>query len=151
MAERVPEGSRSPALRWYYANRDRVRAKKAAEYKADPKKHMAQSLRWKAANPEKARAVQKRYRDVNPQRAREGHWRRQGMCVAQAKAALAAHDGRCAICKVGVPGGTRGWCVDHCHTTGVVRGILCCGCNLRLGWYEKHEKKLKAYLLRGLA
>lgn len=27
--------------------------------------------------------------------------------------------------------------VDHCHTTGVVRRLLCSQCNLLVGYYEK--------------
>lgn len=38
----------------------------------------------------------------------------------------------CAICKVAENGGKR-WHTDHCHTSGVVRGILCSHCNLMLG------------------
>lgn len=42
---------------------------------------------------------------------------------------------RCAICQSEKPGG-RGWQIDHSHSTGVVRGILCFRCNLVLGMIE---------------
>ncbi len=38
----------------------------------------------------------------------------------------------CQIC-----GTTEKLCIDHCHSTGKVRGCLCFKCNLRLGNYEK--------------
>lgn len=37
-------------------------------------------------------------------------------------------DGRCAIC-----GKKRKLCVDHCHDTGRIRGLLCRHCNMALG------------------
>lgn len=36
--------------------------------------------------------------------------------------------------------------VDHCHKTGKVRGLLCQGCNLKLGWFEKNQGSVLAYL-----
>lgn len=46
---------------------------------------------------------------------------------------------KCAICaKVPIV-----LCVDHCHTTGKVRGLLCHGCNLALGHF-KNERLLTA-------
>ncbi len=45
---------------------------------------------------------------------------------------LAEQDGKCKICGV-EPTTQRGLHVDHCHTTGVVRGLLCHGCNVALG------------------
>jgi hypothetical protein len=40
--------------------------------------------------------------------------------------------GRCGICGC-IP---RKPAIDHDHRTGFVRGFLCAGCNLGLGWWE---------------
>jgi hypothetical protein len=42
-------------------------------------------------------------------------------------------NGRCAICQKK----TNRLFVDHCHTKGHVRALLCQTCNTFLGWYEK--------------
>lgn len=34
-------------------------------------------------------------------------------------------------------------CVDHCHTTGKVRGILCDDCNISLGKMADDPERLK--------
>jgi len=41
-------------------------------------------------------------------------------------------EGKCAICGE-IPSTERGLHVDHCHTTNVVRGLLCHGCNTGIG------------------
>lgn len=43
--------------------------------------------------------------------------------------------GVCMICSQ--PQLNRRLCVDHCHTTGKIRGLLCGSCNLTLGILEK--------------
>lgn len=50
---------------------------------------------------------------------------------------LEDQNNRCAICRVKF-GDTRltGPCVDHCHTSGVVRGLLCQNCNQALGLFK---------------
>lgn len=42
-------------------------------------------------------------------------------------------DGKCAICSTDTPG-KIGWCVDHCHDTGAIRGITCAKCNSAIGF-----------------
>ena len=50
---------------------------------------------------------------------------------------LAKQVGRCALCqrRPTVP------CLDHCHTTGVNRGVLCRGCNALLGKIENNAAR----------
>lgn len=54
-------------------------------------------------------------------------------------------DGGCAICKV-----KRKLFVDHCHSSGLVRGLLCVKCNMALGHFEDDLNRVEAaarYLL----
>ena len=60
--------------------------------------------------------------------------RKYGVTLADYEAMLASQGGRCAICKT-TPDTQRYnvFHVDHCHSTGRVRGLLCRGCNNMLG------------------
>jgi hypothetical protein len=62
---------------------------------------------------------------------------------------LARQGGACAICKQ--PPTRRPLFVDHCHTTGKVRGLLCHGCNAALGFMRDDHTRTSAateYLLK---
>ena len=48
----------------------------------------------------------------------------------------------CQICNKEVEGTKRH--IDHCHSTGTVRGILCRKCNLGLGHFRDNENHLKS-------
>lgn len=50
---------------------------------------------------------------------------------------LAEQKNVCALC--GDPPETP--CLDHCHSTGIVRGVLCRGCNALLGKLENNRKR----------
>lgn len=58
--------------------------------------------------------------------------------------------GRCAICQVDLdmsaPGGKPRCHRDHDHETGLARGLLCVYCNMSLGHYEKHQRKVGLWL-----
>lgn len=43
----------------------------------------------------------------------------------------------CVICGAG-----EDLAVDHCHTTGTIRGILCRPCNLGLGYFRDDQQRL---------
>lgn len=57
---------------------------------------------------------------------------------------LEEQGGVCAMCKTNEPR-----CVDHDHTTGLVRGLVCYRCNMVVGFYENTPNMfslIKAYL-----
>ena len=70
--------------------------------------------------------------------ARRKRWAAQGMDTVEAEAAWATQV--CAIC-----GATdKRFHVDHDHTTGHVRGLLCGPCNQTLGLMQDEPARLRA-------
>jgi ribosomal protein S14 len=54
----------------------------------------------------------------------------------------------CAICGADKPGGKNpSFNVDHCHTTGKVRGLLCKSCNIALGEFKDDVDTLQKAVL----
>lgn len=68
--------------------------------------------------------------------------KRYGMSLDEYDNLLKSQKGLCKICKEK----PKRIVIDHCHTTGLVRGLLCVRCNSCLGWYEKYLKEAKTYL-----
>lgn len=51
--------------------------------------------------------------------------------------------GRCAICNTHQVFLKRSLSVDHCHTTGKVRGLLCGSCNSAIGLLKENTKTIE--------
>lgn len=105
-----------------------VRVYERARRAKDPEKRRAidaaRSRRWRQANPEKRRA----------QKLRQDY----GLTPEQFDSMLRAQGGVCAICQES----TTDYCIDHCHVTGRVRGILCRPCNVGIGQFRDDAKLL---------
>jgi hypothetical protein len=66
-----------------------------------------------------------------------------GISVDQYESMEILQLGCCAICGTTEVGGhAKRLHVDHCHETGQVRGLLCNGCNLGLGYFREDENAL---------
>lgn len=69
-----------------------------------------------------------------------------GMTRAEYLEMLEAQGGGCAICGATDAGAKKPFHVDHCHETHRIRGLLCNGCNTRLGWFEVNAVATLAYV-----
>jgi hypothetical protein len=107
---------------WRQANADEVARRARHYFLANKERASAARRRWKREHPERVRAyaLKKRY----------------GMTPDEHAALFAAQGGQCAICGT-TKQGKKGFHTDHNHATGVVRGLLCGGCNIALGYLER--------------
>jgi hypothetical protein len=75
--------------------------------------------------------------------------RKYGVTQEAYDALFAKQGGLCAICQGELLRGRSKTNIDHCHTTGIVRGLLCHRCNLALGHFDDSVERLEiaiAYL-----
>ena len=59
-----------------------------------------------------------------------------GLTLEAYEAMLRGQGGKCAICGK-LPSATRALAVDHEHSTGRIRGLLCAACNMGLGQFQE--------------
>lgn len=104
------------------------------KYQANPQKHIDYVRKWQNKNPEKVKRLDKQRRLKRPAhyraKARRLRLKQQyGLTETQYKTMLQQQGDKCVICKdlMSRP------CIDHCHLTGTVRGLLCVGCNTAIG------------------
>ena len=76
---------------------------------------------------------------------REAHLRRRhGLSIADRQRLFDAQGGRCRICEcLEADRRTGRLHVDHCHRTGVIRGLLCQQCNHALGLMSDSPELLR--------
>lgn len=96
-------------------------------------------------DPEKNRAYHrkkwKQYSNKNKQKIRGKNFQdRYGIGLEEYDAMKAQQDGKCGVCKES----RHVLYVDHCHSTGVVRGLLCQKCNTGIGMLRDSIKLLRS-------
>jgi hypothetical protein len=91
-----------------------------------------------ATDPE----YRQRFLDRDPIKVREKELKRKyGISLQDYDAMLAQQHAACAICRRTFDGTP---CVDHCHATRVVRGLLCSPCNQGLGCFDDDIDRMQA-------
>lgn len=122
---------------WRLKNKERLREQRRA--------------RTLTEDREKVRQLQRESYARNPEAYRDSRLRSQfGITLAQYRDMEAAQDSKCAICGEKCKTG-RSLAVDHNHSTGEVRGLLCANCNRAIGLLQEDPDRLAAaamYLLR---
>lgn len=90
----------------------------------------------------------KRYADQNPElmkrKDRKNSLKRfWNMSIEDYETLLAAQNGTCAICPKTESNPHKRLCIDHCHTTGKIRGLLCDNHNRAMGLFKDSIEDLQ--------
>lgn len=138
-ASRCKECKRASAAAYYSKNADDVR-RKARE--------------WHANNKDRAKSRMASWRAKNPTGHRKAYYASTyGITPEDREAQMLRQGCACLLCATNlkeIP--DRHVHVDHCHSTGKVRGLLCHWCNTRLGALEADPgwlARARSYLDRG--
>ena len=120
---------------WKENNKDRVKLTKKI-WDLENKEHKANYIKeWKKNNPEKNISYAKFFRENQPDYHANRHLKTTyGITINQYNEMLEKQNGICAVCGKLPNKTSRGKLfVDHCHSKGKIRGLLCQQCNTALG------------------
>ncbi len=139
--------------RYREAHKDEIAARHRQRFAEDPeyrKRKSASDRRYRETHKDELNERRRQKRRTDPkfrEREREYRVRRYGMSLDDRHALSVRQGGVCAICRIKP---RRPLELDHCHSTGKVRGLLCNPCNIGLGLYHDDPDRLLtavAYLL----
>lgn len=136
----------------YLKNRDKE-LKACSEYHKMHRKERAEAARLRKLNdPRRMSQISRnsyvRCRDKDSYR--NSYLKREfGITIEEYKQMHGEQDGKCAIClqeetarHPSDQNRIKRLAVDHCHTTGQVRGLLCDNCNRGIGLFKEDETRL---------
>ena len=113
---------------WYRNNKEYCRLKRRERY---------------LKNKERDRALVKQYLKDNPHKIKQYNLKSNyGITLQTFKEMLKNQDNKCAVCKRLFEKESDA-CVDHCHKTGKIRGLLHSNCNRAIGLFEENIETLK--------
>jgi hypothetical protein len=146
LAKPLSEFYRSPGMRDGHRN-DCIKCNlEFRKQRYNSEEAVARTQQWRKDNPERFQAWVAEYRN-RPERKRkqrDTYYRRTfGITADDVDALIEKQGGVCVICGR-TPERLASWHVDHCHETGVVRGILCIDCNQGIGKFHEDPARLRA-------
>lgn len=98
--------------------------------------HKTYSADYRKTDKRKSYEADYRKKNAEKRKTQMREWRLKkefDLTIDEFNQLLANQNHACAICRTTVPTGAGTWHVDHCHESGVVRGLLCSKCNQMLG------------------
>jgi hypothetical protein len=108
-------------------------------YIEHPDEERERAKNWSRENPEQRNATKRAYNKNHPEKVRDRNLKANyGIDQKEYDRLFIKQGGKCAICG-GSPRGksNKFFCVDHCHNTGKVRGLLCSPCNSAIGFLQE--------------
>lgn len=118
------ERNRASQRKYYLLNKEKIKA-----YNKANKTRIQNSCKvYYEANKEKIKAKQLQLK--------------YGITIEEYNQLLINQNYSCKICFKNKEELEEALCVDHCHTTGKVRGLLCHSCNMGLGKFKDNKQLL---------
>lgn len=127
-------------------NRDKFR--RTPEQQAEYNRKRREAYAKCQATRDKARAKVKEWQSANPDKRKAQRIKKFGIALDEFQSMYERCGGQCEICGFKDNGDKRFFpFVDHCHTTGVVRGLLCSKCNFGVGQFGDNIETLRRAIL----
>lgn len=114
-------------------------------YSLNKEERKATCREWNKNNPDKMKAKSKKWNNRNRLKNREAFLKRKfNMTLEDYDILLQKQDSKCKICKIDALDLGKLLYVDHCHSTGKVRGLLCPTCNSGIGLLKESTEILES-------
>lgn len=111
------------------ANKEKEKIRSIRYYNNNKEKEKKRHADWRDRNPEWSANHHARH----PEKRKENKLRKYNLTLAEYYELLEKQNGKCVICETSGDSKNTFPCVDHCHDSGMVRGLLCKYCNASLG------------------
>lgn len=146
---------------YYLDNKDRIKERNALRYQIKKEEICAKTqsyyfnnkhirLKWKEKNKKKLSEYFKKHYKNNPElknikteRNRKNRFKEYQITEDQYNELFKKQSGKCLGCNTHQDDLNKKLCVDHCHKTGKIRGLLCVPCNLAIGLVKDNIDVLK--------
>lgn len=133
--------------RWHLKNVMKHRQNAKTWLSNNHDKRLVQASKWRKNNKEKISQINSRWSENRDPKVAKAAWRRTwlkstyGITSEQYDEMLKKQKGLCRICG-GVNKSGRRLHIDHDHSTGAIRDLLCFGCNGGLGGFKDNQELL---------
>lgn len=118
--------------------REKARERAREWRQKNKERHAANTKAWREANPERQKQLIADFHERNPKYQQTHPY---GIVEQEYQTMLAAQEGHCYFCsRTTADDRGRRLVVDHDHVTGRARGLLCFGCNISLGYFERGQR-----------
>jgi len=124
--EEIRKSNNIATKKYYEAHKEEIRKRNNILSKKYYQEHLEEKKIYNNAYTKQYNKTHKEERRVYHKKYNIGTY---GLTSEEYEKILQQQEGKCAICKeiMDKP------CIDHCHQTGKIRGILCVSCNHGLG------------------